>query len=97
MRGRTSLHLKAWLFVAWTALVLAAFIVWTPLFHTIFGSSGAPISLLFWISHGIAALYIFTCPDCGFSLFRSEGAFFRATHPWPNRKCSRCGHDHSSR
>lgn len=90
-----SLYSKAWLFIAWTVGVLVTFFYWQPFLPDIFGSAGGMIGLLFWVSHGLIALFVLACPDCRFSLFRTEGAFFRATHPWPNRICSRCGHDHS--
>jgi hypothetical protein len=32
--------------------------------------------LTFWVSHGLVAMFLFACPDCGFSLFRSDGSFF---------------------
>lgn len=90
-----SLYAKSWLFTAWTLSVLATLPVWQPLLQNIFGSAGSMIGLTFWISHGLVMMFLFACPDCGFSLFRSDGSFFKANHPWPNKMCSRCGRDHS--
>lgn len=91
-----SLYAKAWLFIAWTMGVLATLPYWQPFLQSIFGPSGTTIALTFWVGHGLIALFVFVCPDCSFSLFRSEGRFFKANHPWPNKICSRCGRDHSS-
>jgi len=91
-----TLYAKAWLFMAWTVLVLVTMPTWEPLVRHLFGPGGAKLALMFWVAHGLVALFLFTCPDCGFSLFKSEGSFFTAHHPWPNRICSRCGRDHSA-
>jgi len=91
-----SLYAKAWLFVAWAVLVLVTFPVWLPLLQSLFGPSGTIIGIIFWISHGFIALFLFSCPDCGQSLFRTGGGLLGATHLSPNRKCSDCGRDHSA-
>ena len=90
-----SLYRKAWLFMGWTILVLVTLPTWEPLVAQAFGPGGKQFALMLWVAHGIIAVVLFTCPDCRCSLFRSEGSFFRAHHPWPNKICSRCGRDHS--
>jgi hypothetical protein len=45
----------------------------------------------------ILFMFFFVCPKCSFSLFRSESIFgLYIYHPWPNKICSRCGHNHSA-
>jgi hypothetical protein len=88
-----SLYTKAWLFIAWLALVVFTFPYWLPWITALTGSS--VLGLLIFAGHGIAAIFLFLCPNCDFSLFKSEGKFLPYHHPWPNRICSRCGADHT--
>lgn len=90
-----SMYVKARLFVAWVALLLATFSVWAPFVQTHFGSSGVVIGGLLWLGHGAIGMLFFTCPDCDFPLFMTKRPIFNAYHPWPNRTCSKCRRDHS--
>jgi hypothetical protein len=90
-----SLYAKSWLFTAWIFGTLVMFPVWQPFLQNTFGSAGSMIGLTLCVSQSFVAMFLFACPDCRFSLFTSDGSFFQANHPWPNKMCSRCGRDHS--
>lgn len=91
-----SLYVKAWFFMGWTILILVTMPMWEPILKHLFGPGGTQLGLIIWAAHGIGAYFLFACPECGCSLFKTEGSFFNARHPWPNKKCSRCRRDHSA-
>jgi len=91
-----SLYLKAWLFMGSTVLLLITLPYWYPVVEHAFGPTCSHLALLIWGGLGFTAYYLFSCPECGCSLLRTEGAFFNTHHPWPNKKCSRCGRDHTT-
>lgn len=76
-----SLYAKSWLFTAWVFVLMFTFPNWHIFLRSHFGSAGTPIAVVFWLSHGLAMLYVFVCPACGFSLFTSKGSFFTSRHP----------------
>jgi hypothetical protein len=84
---------RAWLFTGWMMLVFITMPFW------LFGwlqQLGEPFFLLgglVWVMHGLAALLLFRCEDCGTSLFRTGPSFMPFYTPWPHRRCRECGHD----
>jgi len=90
-----SLYLKAWLFLGSTVLLLITLPLWQPLVERAFGPTWSHFALVSWGMLGIVGYYLFSCPECGCSLMRTEGRFLNIFHPWPDRKCSRCGRDHT--
>jgi hypothetical protein len=84
---------RAWLFTGWMMLVFVTTPIW------LFGwlqQLGEPFFLLggmVWVMHGLAALMLFRCEDCGTSLFRTGPSFMPFYTPWPHRRCRECGHD----
>ncbi len=81
-----SLYRKAWLFTAWTVVLLCL----TPLVPD--GMFGYFAGL--WLLHGGIALFAIACPVCGLSLYRSSQGIIAITQPWPRRTCGACGRDH---
>jgi hypothetical protein len=87
-----SMYQKAWLFLAWTLLVFFTIPFWLGELQQVFGAASYPIAGVFWLSHGVVALLVFRCPDCGRSLF-TRGMW---SVPWPAKTCSKCGRDTSA-
>lgn len=85
-----SIYRKSWLFMVWTLLVFVSFPLWIGLLLASLGEAGFVIAMAFWLSHGLAMMFVFRCPNCGRSLFM-RGYFINV--PWPAKDCSKCGAD----
>jgi hypothetical protein len=88
-----SLYRKAWLFMAWTMLIFITSPVWLFWPFLRWGLIGALPGMIFWLAQGAASLWLFRCPECGTSPFASRLGFMAISHPWPRRRCSKCGRD----
>lgn len=91
-----SLYSKAWLFMGSAILLLITMPFWQPFVEQTLGPTWSHLALLVWAGLGFTAYVLFTCPECGCPLFKTEGSFLNSRHPWPNRICSRCGRDHAA-
>ena len=93
--GRMSLYKRSWLFTAWVLVVFFSFPLWITPVWQLFGTAGIVAGAALWLGHGIAALFLFRCPECGLSPFVSGKGYFAWSTPWPRRICGHCGHDHT--
>ena len=82
-------------FLAWTLAVFLTFPLWMPFLEQLFGNAGFAVGSVFWASHGFVMMFLFRCPDCGLSPFRSNKGFIGWSMPWPHKICGHCGHDHA--
>ena len=87
-----TLYQKGWLFVAWSILLIFTSPVWFFGPMERWGWPAALIGLAFWLSQGAASVWLFTCPNCGCSIFASGKGPFAIYAPWPRRRCAECGH-----
>ncbi|MGU3495572.1 hypothetical protein ACLBXM_16150 [Xanthobacteraceae bacterium A53D] len=90
-----SLYQKAWLYTAWMVLVLVTFPMWMPMLEHLMGPSGYAIGIAIWVGHGMAALYLVTCPKCGLSVYLGGNSLITVRSPIPRRRCGECGRDHT--
>jgi len=92
-----SRYYKAWLFMIWTVTLLLTSPDWTRGLAGALGTSRSTVGAAVFAAHALFFVFVLVCPKCGMSLFKSDsGLFFYVHHPWPNKRCSRCGHDHSN-
>ena len=91
-----SLYGKAWLFTAWVVLVFLSSPLWFFGPAERWGAVAAIPGAVFWLAHGAVTVWGFRCPECGCSAFAIGTGIFAIYTPWPRRRCSGCGHDHSS-
>ncbi len=85
-----SLYKKAWLFLIVASVLVLTSPDWTA-------GTGHGIAAVVLVVGALMSMFAFVCPNCSFSLFRSESIFgIYVYHPWPNKRCSRCGRDHSA-
>jgi hypothetical protein len=90
-----TLYKRSWLFTAWTLLIFLSFPFWFSIFTAWFSEAGFLVAATFWLSHGLAMLFLFRCPECGLSPYLGNKGFFTWSQPWPRRICGHCGKDHS--
>ena len=62
---------RALLFTGWIFLVFLSFPVWASLVYEYFGDTGMSVAGGLLLLHGAATLYLFVCPKCGESVFRT--------------------------
>lgn len=90
-------YYKAWLFMIWTVTLILTSPDWTAGLASLLGMSSSTAATAVFAVHALFFVFVLTCPKCGLSLFKSDsGLFLYVYHPWPNKRCSRCGQDHSS-
>jgi hypothetical protein len=83
---------RAWIFAGWMMLVFITMPIWDRWLRQLgegFGLAGG----VFWLMHGVAALTLFRCAECGTTLFRGKLSIEPLYTPWPHRRCQKCGHD----
>jgi len=90
-----SLYRVAWLFTAWTILVVGGLVSALPLLREWLGAFGLAVAMAIGLAHGLVALYGFACRDCGLSPFLSGKGLLTGYAPWPRKTCGHCGRDHS--
>ncbi len=92
-----TLYKKAWLFLIMVSVLVLTSPDWTRGISDAIGASNVTIGSVVLVLGALLFMFVFVCPKCSFSLFRSEGFFgLYIYHPWPNKVCSRCGHNNSS-
>jgi len=92
-----TLYKKAWIFLIIVSVLVLTSPDWTKGVGDAIGASGTAIGSVVLALGAILFMFFFVCPKCSFSLFRSESIFgLYIYHPWPNKVCSRCGHNHSA-
>ncbi|QCI96984.1 hypothetical protein [Agrobacterium larrymoorei] len=93
-RAPMSLYFKAWLFIVLSAAALMTSPDWLPALSYSLGVNSSEVGGFFALVHVLGVIFFCACPSCHLSLFKTDGHFY-IYHPWPNKRCSRCGVDHT--
>lgn len=84
-----STYKKSVRFMVWVLILFITFPFWIGFLE----SALRPAAVYGWMAlcfgHGLVALFVLTCPNCGRSLFKGKH-WIRA---WPSKTCTKCGHD----
>lgn len=90
-----SLYKKAWLFVLFSVVVLAALLFGMPLLDRILGTFSFLVFGLYILGQSLMAMAFFSCPQCDLSPFMGSKGLFTSYSIFPRKKCGHCGHDHT--
>ncbi|KQO80845.1 hypothetical protein ASF29_18680 [Rhizobium sp. Leaf262] len=88
-----SLYVKAWLFLAVFITALITSPGWGDAIGLELPNAPVIITLVF----TTMLFLVIVCPRCRAPLFRTDMKFFYIYHPWPNKTCPQCGHDHAKK